>query len=87
MTMKFHETVMALLSFISTYFPFLYISVTSVCKCLESIAAFVSSQKVKFHDGSRVGPDHFPCGIKHLAFINAAKVDAGCARVVKLMRT
>ncbi len=45
---------MALLSFISTYFPFLYISVTFACKCFEWIAVFVWSKNLKFHDGSRV---------------------------------
>ncbi len=55
MMMKFHETVMALLSFILTYFPFPYISVTFVRKCFERIAVFVLSKNLKFHDGSRVG--------------------------------
>ncbi len=54
MTMTFHETVMALLSFISTYFPFPYISVTFTYKCFEWIAVFVSSKNLKFHDGLRV---------------------------------
>ncbi len=54
MTMKIHETVMALLSFISTYFPFPYISVTFACKCFEWVAVFVSSKNLKFRDGSRV---------------------------------
>ncbi len=75
MTMKFHETVMALLSFISTYFPFSYISVTFVCKCFEWIAVFVSSKNLKLYDGLRVGlwlcqltsPNHFPRGIKALS--------------------
>ncbi len=38
MMMKFHETVMALFSFISTYFSFPYISVTFACKCFVWIA-------------------------------------------------
>ncbi len=54
MAMKFHETVMVLLSFISTYFPFPYISVTFSGKCFEWIAVFVLSKKLKFHDGWRV---------------------------------
>ncbi len=55
MTMQFHEIIMALLSFISIYFPFPYISVTFVSKCFERIAVFVSSKNLKFHDSSRVG--------------------------------
>ncbi len=54
MTMKFHETVMALLSLISIYFPFPYISVTFAYKCFEWVAVFVSSKNLKFHDVSRV---------------------------------
>ncbi len=54
MTMKFHETVTALLSFISTYIHFPYISVTFACKCFEWIAVFVSSKTLKFLDGLRV---------------------------------
>ncbi len=55
MMMKFHEIVIAMLSFISKYFSFPYISVTFVCKCIEWIAVFVSTKILKFHDGSRAG--------------------------------